>query len=264
MPAPSVKVLDFGIARLRGGGSRTRTGVQMGTFIYMAPEQATGASRSVGPWTDVFALGVLLVEMLTGVSEPVEETAWWTVSIRGESEVNPLLDALLPSSPPAAPAGRCCDAASAATAPTASPTPRPCSPSFRETCAPATRQHAPAAHRRSDGADGRRRLRRTPVVAAPIARPPRRVLFGVAGLVGAVVVVALVVALRPPPGIHRATPPVTVVRAPAPRAVARCPDGMVFIAGATLTTGLPTRSARPPTRRPRRWWSGRSASIARR
>ena len=61
-----VKVLDFGVARITGGDrNRTRTGVMIGTPGYMAPEQARG-DRDIGPRADVFALGCLLFECLTG------------------------------------------------------------------------------------------------------------------------------------------------------------------------------------------------------
>lgn len=59
-----VKILDFGLARL--GNSRiSAAGQQLGTPLYMAPEQVLGAECDIGPWTDVFALGVILIEMLT-------------------------------------------------------------------------------------------------------------------------------------------------------------------------------------------------------
>jgi serine/threonine-protein kinase len=66
-----VKVLDFGIARLReadGGAAPselTETGQLVGTAGYLAPEQATG--RPVDARSDVFALGIVLFEMATGV-----------------------------------------------------------------------------------------------------------------------------------------------------------------------------------------------------
>ncbi|QEH37628.1 Serine/threonine-protein kinase PknB [Aquisphaera giovannonii] len=60
------KVADFGLAKLvQGGESLTRTGDVLGTASYMAPEQAGGPGK-VGPTADVYALGVILYEMLTG------------------------------------------------------------------------------------------------------------------------------------------------------------------------------------------------------
>ena len=58
------KLTDFGIAHMRGGSSRTRTGVMMGTPYYMSPEQALG--RPVTPAADLYAVGVVLYEMLAG------------------------------------------------------------------------------------------------------------------------------------------------------------------------------------------------------
>src|SRR5262249_26280311 len=61
------KVTDFGLARDQAAGSRlTRSGVAMGTPCYMAPEQAQGRGRAVGPAADIYALGAILYEMLTG------------------------------------------------------------------------------------------------------------------------------------------------------------------------------------------------------
>ena len=61
------KVTDFGLARrLEGGSGLTLSGVPMGTPSYMAPEQARGEKGAVGPATDVYALGAILYEMLTG------------------------------------------------------------------------------------------------------------------------------------------------------------------------------------------------------
>jgi Flp pilus assembly protein TadD len=75
-----VQVMDWGLAKLVGGGERpadesvaeegppdlTRDGAVMGTPAYMAPEQARGEADLVGPRSDVFGLGAILCEILTG------------------------------------------------------------------------------------------------------------------------------------------------------------------------------------------------------
>jgi serine/threonine-protein kinase len=63
-----VKLLDFGIAKLttdQAGSRRTRTGIVMGTPAYMSPEQCEGRG-AIDHRTDVYALGIVLYEMLTG------------------------------------------------------------------------------------------------------------------------------------------------------------------------------------------------------
>jgi serine/threonine protein kinase len=61
------KITDFGLAkRLDEDSQQTRTGAVMGTPCYMAPEQASGRVREIVPATDVYALGAILYEMLTG------------------------------------------------------------------------------------------------------------------------------------------------------------------------------------------------------
>lgn len=63
----SPRITDFGLAkRMDSVHGPTRTGDVMGTPSYMAPEQASGNSHKVGPVTDVYALGALLYELLTG------------------------------------------------------------------------------------------------------------------------------------------------------------------------------------------------------
>src|SRR3984957_1699089 len=68
----SVKVADFGLARAASGVSHTRTGLLIGTAAYLAPEQV--AANSSDERTDVYAAGVMLFEMLTGVQPHTGET----------------------------------------------------------------------------------------------------------------------------------------------------------------------------------------------
>jgi serine/threonine-protein kinase len=61
------KISDFGLSRrLDDGAGWTQTGVAIGTPSYMSPEQARGRSDQIGPAADVYALGALLYELLTG------------------------------------------------------------------------------------------------------------------------------------------------------------------------------------------------------
>lgn len=59
-----IKVMDFGIARTAGGSAMTQTGTIMGTAQYLSPEQAQG--KSADPRSDLYSLGIVLYEMLTG------------------------------------------------------------------------------------------------------------------------------------------------------------------------------------------------------
>jgi len=62
-------ITDFGLARqLESGGENqlTQTGMLLGTPAYMSPEQISGEPEKIGPASDVYALGVILYELLTG------------------------------------------------------------------------------------------------------------------------------------------------------------------------------------------------------
>jgi serine/threonine protein kinase/WD40 repeat protein len=102
--APSYpKITDFGLAkRIEDPGAVTRTGSVMGTPDYMAPEQARGDTSAFGPWTDIYALGAILYEMVTGRppfqgaspaetlarvldNEPVSPT-WWRAGLPRDLE----------------------------------------------------------------------------------------------------------------------------------------------------------------------------------
>ncbi len=64
VPAGEAKLVDFGIARIAGGETLTRTGAVVGTLAYMAPEQADGLRP--GPAADVYSLALTLYECLCG------------------------------------------------------------------------------------------------------------------------------------------------------------------------------------------------------
>jgi hypothetical protein len=73
----NLKVADFGLAkRLEADASLTHTGYVIGTPSYMAPEQAAGKTKEVGPAADVYALGVIGYEMLTGRPPFLGASAW--------------------------------------------------------------------------------------------------------------------------------------------------------------------------------------------
>ena len=63
-PARAVKIMDFGLAHIAGGAQLTQPGTTLGTVSYMSPEQARG--DDIDGRTDIWSLGVVLYEMLTG------------------------------------------------------------------------------------------------------------------------------------------------------------------------------------------------------
>jgi serine/threonine protein kinase len=97
-----VKVLDFGIAKVMdaagGMGSKTKTGVLLGTPGYMSPEQIKN-SKAVDPRSDLWSVGIILYEMLTGReafpadNEFTRLTAVLTQDIPPIGQVNPGLSA---------------------------------------------------------------------------------------------------------------------------------------------------------------------------
>jgi serine/threonine-protein kinase len=79
------KISDFGLARrVEGEAGLTLSGARIGTPSYMAPEQAGGKHRAIGPAADVYALGAILYEMLTGRppfrAETATETEWQVIT----------------------------------------------------------------------------------------------------------------------------------------------------------------------------------------
>jgi serine/threonine protein kinase len=85
------KITDFGLAKqLDSDTDHTRTGAILGTPSYMAPEQAAGKMRDVGPAADVYALGAILYEMLTGRPPFRGETPIETIhQVRSDEPVPP-------------------------------------------------------------------------------------------------------------------------------------------------------------------------------
>ena len=104
-PPNAAKILDFGVAKVidaaGGAGSRTRTGMLLGTPGYMSPEQIKN-SKAVDPRSDLFSAAVLFYEMLTGVTPfpASNEFAKLIVILNEEPRpvdaVNPLLTPLVP------------------------------------------------------------------------------------------------------------------------------------------------------------------------
>jgi tetratricopeptide (TPR) repeat protein len=73
----SPKITDFGLAKqLDQDKAQTQSGAIMGTPSYMAPEQAFARTEAIGPATDVYALGAILYEMLSG-RPPFQAALWW-------------------------------------------------------------------------------------------------------------------------------------------------------------------------------------------
>jgi eukaryotic-like serine/threonine-protein kinase len=85
------KVADFGLAKILGSeAGLTRTSAVVGSPSYMAPEQAEGDGKMIGPRTDVYALGAILYELLTGRPPFRAATAIETLAhVKNEDPVPP-------------------------------------------------------------------------------------------------------------------------------------------------------------------------------
>jgi serine/threonine-protein kinase len=75
------KISDFGLAKQLGMSAHlTQSGAIIGTPNYMAPEQAAGHSKKVGPSADIYSLGAILYHLLTGQPPFQADTVWGTVA----------------------------------------------------------------------------------------------------------------------------------------------------------------------------------------
>jgi WD40 repeat protein/thiol-disulfide isomerase/thioredoxin len=88
----TLKVTDFGLAKRAEDAGQTPSGAILGTPSYMAPEQAGGQPKAVGPRSDVYALGAILYELLAGrppfrAATPVDTL----LQVLGEEPVPPRL-----------------------------------------------------------------------------------------------------------------------------------------------------------------------------
>jgi tRNA A-37 threonylcarbamoyl transferase component Bud32/outer membrane biosynthesis protein TonB len=93
-----VKVLDFGIAKLHANTGLTQTGTTMGTPFYMSPEQARGA-KEVDVRTDIYSLGVILYEMLSG-AKPHPGDSYNEILYHVLTQEPAALDTVRPGLPP--------------------------------------------------------------------------------------------------------------------------------------------------------------------
>jgi serine/threonine-protein kinase len=92
----SVKLTDFGIARITDS-SRTKTGMVLGTPSYMSPEQLSG--RKVDGRSDLFSLGVMLFQLLTG-QLPFKADSMASLMYKIANDAHPSPMSLRPDLPP--------------------------------------------------------------------------------------------------------------------------------------------------------------------
>jgi tetratricopeptide (TPR) repeat protein/predicted Ser/Thr protein kinase len=85
-----VVVMDFGLARTLSGDGMTQTGAMLGTIEYMSPEQAQGKELKAS--SDIFTLGLILYELLAGVTPFHHESAIASLLMRTQQRAIPLAD----------------------------------------------------------------------------------------------------------------------------------------------------------------------------
>ncbi len=95
-PSLSVKVMDFGIARITGQSRQTRHGNAVGTLHYMSPEQLRG--EEVDGRTDLYALGAMLYEMVSG-AVPFDADSDYELMQKQLNDTPPRLGAQVPGVP---------------------------------------------------------------------------------------------------------------------------------------------------------------------
>jgi serine/threonine-protein kinase len=89
-PRPFIKILDFGLAKLRGAAlsHNTEVGTVLGTPEYMAPEQCRGSH--VDARTDIYALGVMLYELLAGQKPFTDPSPLRILAMQQHAQPTPL------------------------------------------------------------------------------------------------------------------------------------------------------------------------------
>lgn len=92
------RLIDFGVARSLAS-ELTRTGMILGSLTYLSPEQARG-DRTVGPRSDIFAVGLLLYEMVTGRKAYTDATGYIQNVLKGEVPFSRLREVCPPAGPP--------------------------------------------------------------------------------------------------------------------------------------------------------------------
>jgi serine/threonine protein kinase/tetratricopeptide (TPR) repeat protein len=85
-----ILVMDFGLARTLEGGGMTQTGALVGTMEYMSPEQALG--KDLDQRSDIFALGLIFFELLTGKTPFAAESAIASLIKRTQERATPVSD----------------------------------------------------------------------------------------------------------------------------------------------------------------------------